>query len=85
MFMPCYKPPKTAATKAISFADITRGRGTHVRVTDDEYLYVVDLVMVMIDRDRHCANATSYFFGHCIFDERKYIDRNIRGKKQTIA
>lgn len=41
--------------KTISFAEIVHGRDASVRVTEDGYLYVVDLAMVVTGRDRDYA------------------------------
>lgn len=39
----------------MSFAEIVKGRDASVRMTDDGYLYAVDLVMVMTGADRNYA------------------------------
>ena len=41
--------------KTMSFAEIVKGRDASVRMTDDGYLYAVDLVMVMTGADRNYA------------------------------
>jgi hypothetical protein len=44
--------------KSFSFAEIVRGRDASVRMTDDGYLYAVDLVMVVTGKDRdHAAQV----------------------------
>ena len=47
--------------KCISFDEIVQGRDANVRVTDDGYLYAVDLSMVMTGADRNYAGQV---FGH---------------------
>ena len=47
--------------KSFSFAEIVRGRDASVRMTDDGYLYAVDLSMVMTGADRNYAGQV---FGH---------------------
>lgn len=50
--------------KTMSFAEIVRGRDASVRLTDDGYLYAVDLVMVMTGADRnYAAQVIQGFFG----------------------
>ncbi len=42
-------------TKTLSFAELVRGRDASVRLTDDGYLYAVDLAMVVTAKDRDHA------------------------------
>lgn len=42
--------------KVISFAEIIQGRDATVRITQDGFLYAVDLVMVMTEKDKNHAN-----------------------------
>jgi hypothetical protein len=49
------------SVKSFSFAEIVRGRDASVRMTDDGYLYAVDLSMVMTGADRNYAGQV---FGH---------------------
>ncbi len=46
--------------QTISFGEIVRGRDASVRVTDDGYLYAVDLVMVMTGADRKYASQVIF-------------------------
>ncbi len=47
-------------TKTLSFAELVRGRDASVRVTDDGYLYAVDLAMVVTAKDRDHAGQVKY-------------------------
>ena len=43
----------------MSFAEIVKGRDASVRMTDDGYLYAVDLAMVMTGKDRDYAGQVN--------------------------
>jgi len=57
--MSLLKPANT-----ISFAEIIQGRDATVRVTDDHFLYAVDLVMVMHGADRKYAAQVIFPWMH---------------------
>lgn len=43
------------STRSISFAEIVADRAADVRITPDNMIYAVDLVMVMTGKDRNYA------------------------------
>jgi hypothetical protein len=69
--------PKSATMpreKTFSFAEIVQGRDAGVRVTDDNMLYAVDLVMVMTGKDRNNAGRDLRDLSDEIFQSTKFVD-----------
>jgi hypothetical protein len=71
--------------KKFSFAEIVQGRDASVRVTDDNMLYAVDLVMVMTGKDRNNAGRDLRDLSDEIFQSTKFVDRqtSTRGGHKT--
>lgn len=71
--------------KKFSFAEIVQGRDASVRVTDDNMLYAVDLVMAMTGKDRNNAGRDLRDLSDEIFQSTKFVDRqtSTRGGHKT--
>jgi hypothetical protein len=75
--------PKSATMpreKTFSFAEIVQGRDAGVRVTDDNMLYAVDLVMVMTGLARDQSGLVLRRLSDEMFQSIKMIDRKMAGK-----
>ena len=59
----------------ISFDDLVKGRDATVRVTPDKFLYAVDLVMVMTNKDRDQAAMVLRRLSEKVFSSSKFIER----------
>ena len=66
--------------KTISFDEIVKGRDATVRVTDDDLLYAVDLVMVMNGSERDQAGLTLRRLPEKLFPSNHWIERKTQGK-----
>jgi hypothetical protein len=73
--------------KTFSFADIVQGRNASVRMTDDNMLVAVDIVMVVTGKDRDHAGQTLRRISEEKFSSLKYSERTFPGKgnSQTRA
>ena len=63
----------------ISFAEIIHGRDSTVRVTHDNKIYAVDLIMVMTGKDRDHAGQTLRGISEEKFSSLKISERNTGG------
>jgi hypothetical protein len=63
--------------KCISFDEIVQGRDANVRVTDDGYLYAVDLVVVMTEQERNHAAKTLRNLSDAVFSQAQFVDRRL--------
>jgi len=68
---------------ALSFAEIVQGREASVRVTDDNLIYAVDLVMVVTGKDRDHAGQALRGISDEIFSSLKISERNTGGSGNT--
>jgi hypothetical protein len=66
--------------KYFSFAEIVQGRDASVRVTDDGYVYAVDLVMVVTGQSRDDAGKILRRLTDDIFPSDKMSERKMPGK-----
>jgi hypothetical protein len=71
-----------ASARCISFDEIVKGRDATVRVTDDGYLYAVDLVMVVTGKNINDASQAIRRLGNKIFDSDKFSEKVFHGIKQ---
>lgn len=70
-------------SKVLSFAEIVRGRDASVRVTDDNMLFAVDLVMVMTGASRDDAGKALRRLSNGLFSSDKLSERNTGGSGNT--
>ena len=66
--------------KAISFAEIVKDRKSTVRVTDDDMLYAVDLVIVMTGNKRDYAGHILRDLSEDLFPSGHFVERKTPGK-----
>ncbi len=66
-----------ACSKVVSFAEIVQGRDASVRVTDDNFLFAVDLAMVMTGLARDQAGLALRRLSNDSFHSIKMIERQI--------
>jgi hypothetical protein len=69
-----------ACSKFFSFAEIVDGRDASVRVTDDNMLVAVDLVMVMSGKERDYSGQILRRLPDEVFPSCKLHDRVFQGK-----
>lgn len=69
--------------KVFSFAEIVQDRTSSVQVTDDGFLYAVDLVMVMTGKDRNYAGQTLRRLSEEEFSSCKLQERQLRAGLPT--
>ena len=65
--------------KCISFDEIVQGRDANVRVTDDGYVFAVDLVMVVTGKDRDHASLTIRRISDDVFLSENFVQRTFSG------
>ena len=65
-----------SSRQSISFDSIVKGRPAGVRVTDDDLLYAVDLVMVMTGKNCNHSNECLRDLDPSLFDNERFIVRN---------
>jgi hypothetical protein len=64
-----------AGLKCISFDEIVKGRDATVRVTDDGYLYAVDLVMVVTGKDKNNSALDIRRLSDDVFSAGNFIEK----------
>jgi hypothetical protein len=67
----------TDIMQTISFDEIVKGRDSTVRVTDDQLLYAVDLVMVMTGQARDHAGKTIRNISDAVFHSENFSERQL--------
>lgn len=70
----------SSACKYLSFEEIVHGRDASVRITDDGYIYAVDLAMVMTGKPRDEAGLAIRRLPEDIFQSIKMIERSLPGR-----
>ncbi len=68
-----------AALKCISFDEFVQGRDANVRVTDDGYLYAVDLVMVMTGKNQDDSGKVLRRLTDDLFSLSKIVEKAMPG------
>jgi hypothetical protein len=68
------------STRFISFAEIIADRDADVRITHDNMIYAVDLVMVMTGKNRDDAGKAIRNISDETFQSVKFTDRRLPGK-----
>jgi hypothetical protein len=61
--------------KYLSFTEIASGRHSSVKVTDDDLLYAVDLVMAVTGKDRDMAGNVIRRLPDQVFNSSKFVER----------
>jgi hypothetical protein len=70
----------SSACKYLSFEEIVRGRDATVRITDDGWLFVVDLVMVVTGKSRDDSSRVLRDLPEEIFQQVKFNCKSFPGK-----
>jgi hypothetical protein len=70
----------SSACKYLSFEEIVHGRDATVRITDDGFIHVIDLVMVISGMSRDDAGKTIRRIPEELFPSDKMSERSLPGK-----
>ena len=70
----------SSACKYLSFEEIVHGRDATVRITDDGYIYAVDLAMVMTGKSRDDAGLAIRRLPEEVFQSVKMTERSLPGR-----
>ena len=66
--------------RSMTFTSTVQGRDASVRVTEDDLIWAVDLVMVGTGKDRNMSGGVIRLLPEDVFPESKFITRSMPGK-----